>query len=121
MTCCGRVSRNDAPPGDEKNHQFESSLTKRRAGIAKWSAVTDSEQLSLVAEFARGNISYAQFASRRLEIDTRYRGEITRAVVADYKNSGNGQQNKNNALPKATADPSSSCGWEGTQWVCRSL
>lgn len=91
------------------------------AGVAKWSAVTDSEQQSLVLEFSKGNLSYGQFAAKRLEIDTRYRGQITRAVAADYKNPDNMQQNKNNGLPKKPADSSSICGWEGTQWVCRSL
>ena len=91
------------------------------ANIAQWSAVTDGEQQSLVLEFSRGNLSYGQFAVKRLEIDTRYRGEITRAVSADYKYPENLRQKKDNVIPKTPSDSSSACGWEGTQWVCRSL
>jgi hypothetical protein len=79
--------------------------------------VTDDEQLSLLSEFSRGGLSYGQFAVKRLEIDMKYRGEITRAVSADYKRQGN----PDNAIPKAPSDSSSTCGWEGKQWVCRSL
>jgi hypothetical protein len=91
------------------------------ASVAKWSAVTDGEQQSLLSEFSRGNLSYGQFAVKRLEIDTRYRGEITRAVSADYKHPENMRQKKDGVMPKTPSDSSSSCGWEGTQWVCRSL
>lgn len=91
------------------------------ASVAKWSATTDGEQQSLVLEFSRGDLSYGQFAVKRLEIDTRYRGEITRAVSADYKHPENMQQKKDNVIPKAPSDSSPACGWEGTQWVCRSL
>lgn len=91
------------------------------ASIAKWSAVTDREQQSLLSEFSRGNFSYGRFAVMRLEIDTKYRGEITRAVSADYKYPENIPQIKDSELPKIPTDSSSSCGWEGKQWVCRSL
>lgn len=89
--------------------------------VAKWSAVKDGEQQALVHEFFKGNFSYGEFAVRRLEIDTRYRGEITRAVSADYKHPESMQQKKGNVIQNMPPDPSSSCGWEGTQWVCRSL
>jgi hypothetical protein len=91
------------------------------AGIAKWSAVMDGEQQTLLSEFSRGNLSYGRFAAMRLDIDTKYRGEITRAVSADYKRPESMPQKKDNALPKVPTDSSSSCGWEGKQWVCRSL
>lgn len=91
------------------------------ASVAKWSAATDGEQQSLVLELSKGDISYGQFAVKRLEIDTRYSGEITRAVSADYKYPENMRQKKDNVMPKTPSDSSSSCGWEGTQWVCRSL
>jgi DNA modification methylase len=97
------------------------SYTYELANVAKWSEVTDSEQLSLVSEFSKGNLSYGQFASKRLEIDTRYRGQITRAVSSDYKHPENMRQEKDSVMPKTPSDSSSSCGWEGTQWVCRSL
>ena len=91
------------------------------ASIAKWSAVMDGEQQALVSEFSRGGLSYGQFAARRLEIDTKYRSEITRAIAADYKRPENARQNKDGASQKSPQDSSSSCGWEGRQWVCRSL
>ena len=91
------------------------------AGVAKWAAMTDDEQLSLLSEFARGDLSYGQFAVKRLEIDMKYRGEITRAISADYKRPENQPQKKDGAIPKATPESSSTCGWEGKQWVCRSL
>jgi hypothetical protein len=87
--------------------------------VAVWSAATDSEQLMLVSELHKGNLSYGQFAARSLEIDTKYRGQIMRAIAADYKNPDNLHQQKGSALPKTSSD--SSCGWEGNQWVCRSL
>ncbi|OIQ91840.1 hypothetical protein GALL_262110 [mine drainage metagenome] len=91
------------------------------AGVAKWAAMTDDEQLSLLSEFSRGDLSYGRFAVKRLEIDMKYRGEITRAVSADYKRPENQPQKKDSAIPKAPSDSSSTCGWEGKQWVCRSL
>ena len=91
------------------------------AGVAKWAAMTDDEQLSLLSVFARGDLSYGQFAVKRLEIDMKYRGEITRAISADYKRPENQPQKKDGAIPKATPESSSTCGWEGKQWVCRSL
>lgn len=69
-------------------------------GVAAWSAALDSEQQALVLELSRGALSYGEFAAKRLEIDTRYRGEIVRAVAADYKKPENVQQKKNNVLPK---------------------
>jgi hypothetical protein len=97
------------------------SYTYEPASIAKWSAVTDREQQSLLSEFLRGDLSYGQLAVKRLEIDTKYRGEITSAVSADYKRPENMPQEKNSVMPKTTSDSSSSCRWEGAQWVCRSL
>lgn len=91
------------------------------AGIAKWYAVTDVEQQALLSEFSRGNLSYGRFAAMRLDIDTKYRGEITRAVSAGYKRQENTPQDKDSEMQKTPADSSSSCGWEGKQWVCRSL
>lgn len=91
------------------------------AGVAKWSLVKDGEQLTWVREFSRGRVSYGEFAVRRLEIDTRYRGDITRAVSADYKHPEYPQQKNGNAIHNMPPDSSSACGWEGTQWVCRSL
>jgi hypothetical protein len=89
-------------------------------GVARWSAATDAEQYLLVLELSRGGMSYGEFASKRLEVDTRYRGEIMRAIAADYQTPGNEQQQRSNASPKASSG-SSSCGWEGNQWICRSL
>ena len=91
------------------------------ASVVKWSRVKDDEQQALVQAFSTRRFSYGEFAVRRLEIDTRYRGEITRAVSADYKRPEDTQQKKGNVIQNMPADPSSSCGWEGTQWVCRSL
>jgi hypothetical protein len=89
--------------------------------VAIWSAAADSEQLMLVSELAKGSLSYGEFAAKRLEIDTRYRNQIIRAIAADYKKPENMQQPKIKDSAKPSASPSSSCGWEGTQWVCRSL
>jgi hypothetical protein len=97
------------------------SYTYEPASIAKWFAVTDREQQALLSEFSRGDLSYGQLAVKRLEIDTKYRGEITRAVSADYKHPENMPQEKDSVMSKPPSDSSSSCGWEGTQWVCRSL
>ena len=68
-----------------------------------------------------GNFSNGEFAERCLEFDTPYSGEITRAVSADYKYPENMQQKKGNVIQNMPLDPSSSVGWEGTQWICRSL
>lgn len=68
--------------------------------VAKWSAALDNEQQALVLELSKGNLSYGEFAAKRLEIDTRYRGQIVRAIAADYKKPENVIQKKNNALPK---------------------
>jgi len=91
------------------------------SNVAVWSAASDSEQLSLVVELSKGNLSYGEFASRRLEIDTRYRGQIIRAISADYKKPTDAPQQKNGPPAKTPAGANSSCGWEGNQWVCRSL
>jgi hypothetical protein len=53
--------------------------------VAIWSAASDSDQLVLILELYKGNLNYAQFAAKRLEIDTAYRGKIIQAVAADYK------------------------------------
>ncbi len=71
------------------------------AGVARWSAALDNEQQALVLELAQGELSYGEFAAKRLEIDTRYRGQIVRAIAADYKKPENVQK-KNNVLPKPT-------------------
>ncbi len=91
------------------------------AAVARWSRVKDGEQQALVRIFSKGNLSYGEFAVKRLEIDTRYRGEITRAVSADYKRPEDTQQKMGNVIQNTPSDPLSSCGWEGTQWICRSL
>ena len=91
------------------------------ANIAKWSAVMDGEQQALLSEFSRGNLGYGRFAVMRLDIDTKYRSEITRAVSADYKRPESMPQKKDSELPKSPTGSSSSCGWEGKQWVCHSL
>ena len=57
--------------------------------VAIWSAALDSDQLVLILELYKGNLSYAQFAARRLEVDTVYRGKIIQAVAADYKKPEN--------------------------------
>ena len=109
-------------PGSKSCYKLKAeSYAYEPAGVAKWSAVKDGEQQSLLRSSPRGDLSYGQFAVRRLEIDTQYRGEITRAVSADYKRPENMPQKKDNVIPKTPSDSSSSCGWEGTQWVCRSL
>lgn len=89
--------------------------------VAVWSAAADSEQLALVLELSKGSLSYGEFAAKRLEIDTRYRSQIIRAIAADYRKPESMQQPKIKDTTKPPASPSSSCGWEGTQWVCRSL
>lgn len=89
--------------------------------VAIWSAAEDSEQLMLVSELLKGGLSYGEFAAKRLEIDTRYRNQIIKAIAADYKKPENMQQPRIKDTTKPPASPSSSCGWEGTQWVCRSL
>ncbi|MBI5889216.1 MAG: hypothetical protein HZB47_00880 [Nitrosomonadales bacterium] len=89
--------------------------------VAKWSAATDSEQILLVWELYKGNLSYGQFAAKRLEIDTKYRGQIMNAIAADYKKPENLQRPNSNESPKLPSSSSSSCGWEGAHWVCRSL
>lgn len=89
--------------------------------VAIWSAAADSEQLVLVSEFSRGGLSYGEFAAKRLEIDTRYRNQITKAIASDYRRPENMQQPRVKDTTRPPASPSSSCGWEGAQWVCRSL
>lgn len=91
------------------------------SAIAVLSAALDSEQLSLVLELAKGGLSYGEFAVKRLEIDTKYRGHITRAISADYKKPIDAAPQKNIGSPKTSPSQNSSCGWEGSQWVCRSL
>ena len=44
--------------------------------VALWSAALDSDQLALVMELHKGNLSYGQFAAKRLEVDTAYREDI---------------------------------------------
>jgi hypothetical protein len=91
------------------------------AGVAMLSAASDSEQLVLILELSKGNLSYGDFAIKRLELDTKYRGEIVRAISADYK-SREGRPPLNNGLPQnPPSSSSSSCGWVGNQWICRSL
>ena len=53
--------------------------------VAIWSAALDSDQLVLILELQKGNLSYGKFAAKRLEVDTAYRGKILQAVAADYK------------------------------------
>lgn len=91
------------------------------AGVAMWSTAADSEQLALILEFSKGNFSYGEFAIKRLELDTKYRAEIVRAISADYKRSSEFPQQKSGAAPKPPSSQSSSCGWESNQWICRSL
>jgi hypothetical protein len=68
--------------------------------VALWSAALDSDQLVLILEFHKGKISYGQFAAKRLELDTAYRGKILQAVAAGYKKSDYPQQSDNAELPK---------------------
>ncbi len=70
--------------------------------VARWSAALDNEQLALVLELSKGNLGYGEFAAKRLEVDTRYRGQIVRAIAADYKKPENVPQKKNNVAPKPT-------------------
>jgi hypothetical protein len=53
--------------------------------VAIWAAALDSDQLVLILELQKGNLSYGKFAEKRLEVDTAYRGKIIQAVAADYK------------------------------------
>ncbi|MFZ2160861.1 MAG: hypothetical protein WAW02_01465 [Sideroxyarcus sp.] len=53
--------------------------------VALWSAALDSDQMLLILELHKGNLSYSQFAAKRLEVDTMYRGKIIQAVAADYQ------------------------------------
>jgi hypothetical protein len=66
--------------------------------VALLSAALDSDQLVLILEFQKGKISYSQFASKRLELDTIYRGKILQAVSAGYKKPDFTQQ-PNEVLP----------------------
>lgn len=91
------------------------------ANVATWSAASDKEQLALVSELSKGNMSYGDFATKRLEVDTKYRSEIVRAISADYKNHETPPQPKNSVLPNTSPNSNSSCGWQAGQWVCRSL
>jgi hypothetical protein len=91
------------------------------ANVAMWSAASDSEQLALVSELSKGNLSYGTFATRRLEIDTKYQGEIVRAISADYKKPTDSSPPQSPSSPKSPPSVNSSCGWEGNQWICRSL
>jgi hypothetical protein len=72
--------------------------------VALWSAASDSEQMVLILELHKGNLSYGQFAAKRLEVDTAYRGKILQAVSADYKKPENrpefSTQPKNNEISK---------------------
>ncbi|MDO8991114.1 MAG: hypothetical protein Q7U91_15935 [Sideroxyarcus sp.] len=95
------------------------SFAYEPAGVAMWSAAADKEQLALVQELSRGNMAYGDFAARRLEIDTKYRGEIVRAIAAEYKNHNSSAPLNNSSSPGSQSN--SSCGWEGNQWICRSL
>jgi hypothetical protein len=53
--------------------------------VAIWAAALDSDQLVLILELQKGNLSYGKFAAKRLEVDTAYRGKILQAVAADYR------------------------------------
>jgi hypothetical protein len=53
--------------------------------VALWSAALDSDQLVLILELQKGNLSYGKFAAKRLEVDTAYREKIVQAVAAGYK------------------------------------
>jgi len=68
--------------------------------VALWSAALDSDQLVLVLELQKGNLSYGKFAAKRLEVDTTYRGKILQAVAADYKKPEYSQPPPNAQLPK---------------------
>ncbi|MBU1480045.1 MAG: hypothetical protein KKH12_00060 [Gammaproteobacteria bacterium] len=68
--------------------------------VALWSAALDSDQLVLVLELQKGNLSYGQFAAKRLEVDTAYRGKILQAVAADYKKPEYSQPPNNTQLPR---------------------
>jgi hypothetical protein len=90
-------------------------------GVGMLSAASDSEQLVLIQELAKGSLSYGEFAIRRLDLDTKYRGEIVRAISADYKRQERRSPPKNGTSPNPPASSNSSCGWEANQWICRSL
>ena len=107
----------------ERCYQIQAqSYAYEPAEVAKWSAATDNEQLLLVWELYKGKLSYGQFAAKRLEVDTKYRGQIMNAIAADYKKPEVVQHpNNSKDMSKPPASPTSSCGWEGEQWVCRSL
>jgi hypothetical protein len=91
------------------------------SGVAMLSAASDSEQLALILELSKGSLSYGDFAIKRLELDTKYRGEIVRAISTDYKNR-DGRPPVNASSPQSPPSGSnSSCGWVGNQWICRSL
>jgi hypothetical protein len=72
--------------------------------VALWSAASDSEQMVLILELHKGNLSYGQFAAKRLEVDTTYRGKILQAITAGYKKSEKAPellpQPKNNEIPR---------------------
>ncbi len=91
------------------------------AGVALLSAASDSEQLALILELSKGNLSYGDFAIKRLELDTKYRGEIVRAISTDYKKREARPPVNSSMPPNPSSGSSSSCGWVGNQWICRSL
>lgn len=91
------------------------------AGVAMWSVASDSEQLALVLELSKGNLSYGDFAIKRLELDTKYRAEIVRAISADYKKREGMPHLNGGSSQNPPSSSNSSCGWEGNQWICRSL
>lgn len=70
--------------------------------VALWSAALDSDQMVLVLELQKGIHTYAQFAAKRLEVDTAYRAKIVQAVAADYKKPDYSLQPDNALPPKNT-------------------
>jgi hypothetical protein len=68
--------------------------------VAFWSAALDSDQLVLVMELHKGNLSYGKFAAKRLEVDTTYRGKILQAVAADYQKPEYAPQPKPDYAPQ---------------------
>jgi hypothetical protein len=68
--------------------------------VALWSAALDSDQLTLVMELYKGNVSYSKFAAKRLEVDTTYRGKILQAVAADYQKPDYAPQPKPDYTPQ---------------------
>ncbi len=90
--------------------------------VAKVSMESDAEQQQLVTELYKGNLSFGQFASRRIQLDSNRSSRFVRAVNADIEEYEAGQRQPS-AGSRTAPSSSSACGYEGSsgsyRWVCR--